>query len=279
MTAETRREPPSGWDPGFAARSPMFAPLADLVAALPGGGWPGCDAFNALAAARGVVNAAGQRLRFVPPAPRSARIEDGYEPRIGLRGEVQTRSGDWHDCFNALVWLAFPRAKAALNARHCAALRAPRAAPRANRSAVQDALTLFDESGVVVACAEPALAELLRAHRWQALFRERRGELAGALEFHLFGHALYEKALAPYRGMTGRALFVAVEPGFFAQAAAAQRAELDRRLAALIGDPARLLRPAELAPLPVLGVPGWCADNARADYYADAGHFRPLRAR
>ena len=279
MNSETRKGAPAAWDARFAARSPMFAPLVALAQELAGDDWPDCAALNALAAARGVVNAAGQSLRFVPQAARSARFEDGYEPRIFLRGEVQTRSGNWHDCFNALVWLAFPRTKAALNARHYAAQRARRAAPQANRGAAQDALTLFDESGVVVACAAPALGALLREHAWQALFWQRRADLPGALAFHLFGHALYEKALAPYRGMTGRGLFVEVETDFFRQSAAVQCATLDALLAAQIGDPARLVTTGQLVAVPLLGVPGWCADNARADYYEDAGYFRPLRGR
>jgi hypothetical protein len=33
-------------------------------------------------------------------------------------GEVATRPGNRHDFFNALIWLAFPRSKAAINRRH-----------------------------------------------------------------------------------------------------------------------------------------------------------------
>ena len=29
------------------------------------------------------------------------------------------------------------------------------------------------------------------------------------------------------------------------------------------------------APLPLMGVPGWCADNANPAFYADAAVFRP----
>jgi hypothetical protein len=47
--------------------------------------------------------ASGQRIRFVPPQ------DDGkaYECRIWERGEVETRPDNWHDFFNALVWLPF----------------------------------------------------------------------------------------------------------------------------------------------------------------------------
>jgi hypothetical protein len=32
-----------------------------------------------------------------------------------------------------------------------------------------------------------------------------------------------------------------------------------------------------MAPLPVLGIPGWYPGNSRADFYDDADHFRPKR--
>jgi hypothetical protein len=42
----------------------------------------------------------------------------------GASGEVATRPDNRHDLFNALIWLAFPRSKAAMNRRHHEALLA-----------------------------------------------------------------------------------------------------------------------------------------------------------
>ena len=93
------------WNPEFSGQSPAFAPLRAVARELHGPAWPGCDDFNRLLAARvsPIVNAAGLPLRFVAQAPRAAAFEDGYEPRIFLRGEVQFRAQEWHDVFNALV--------------------------------------------------------------------------------------------------------------------------------------------------------------------------------
>jgi len=49
-------------------------------------------------------------------------FEAQYEPRCYLKGEVPTRAHNWHDLFNALVWLTFPATKAVINARHYHAL-------------------------------------------------------------------------------------------------------------------------------------------------------------
>jgi len=267
------------WDPDFAERSPMFEPLRAAAGGLRGPYWPGCDELNRIVASRreNVTNAAGRPLRFVGQQLRQKTFEDKYEPRIFLRGEVQVRSCNWHDLFNALVWLTFPRAKAALNARHYRELERRRASRAQDRGPAQDALTLFDEGGVIVAASDPALAALLTGFEWKQLFWHRRSEVLQRMRFYLFGHALYEKALAPFTGVTGRGVIFEVEDAFFELPPAAQLPALDARLAAHIGNAARLATTRELAPVPILGVPGWCEDNARERYYDNPDYFRPAR--
>ena len=171
------------WNPDFAEVLPAFSPLraAALAVRLPA--WPTCGDFNRVLAARNepVLNSAGRALRFVEQAPRSAAFEDKYEPRIFLHGEVQLRPCDWHDVFNALVWLTFPRTKAALNACHFRALERGQGGASRNRGPVQDALTLFDESGVIVVSGDPALSGMLVEHAWKDLFWRRRGDVAGVV--------------------------------------------------------------------------------------------------
>ena len=264
-----------------ALQAPMFAPMRALLQSLPADTWPDCEAFNALLAARlpEVRNAAGLPVRFVSQAQRQASFEEKYEPRIYLRGEVQMRDQNWHDLFNALVWLAFPRAKAALNRRHFEALRAQQAAGMQNRGPQQDALTLFDEGGVVVLCADPALADLLRGHRWHELFWQKREALAACMGFFVFGHALYEKALQPFAGVTGRGLIFDCAADLLRAPAAQQNAEIDALVAGVLNDDGRLAETRELAAVPVFGIPGWCAENARESYYDDRSYFRPAPLR
>jgi hypothetical protein len=265
------------WESEFAWHLPAFAPLLACAGELRGGSFPGCDELNRLLAGRDppVLNASGRPLRFVAQAARQSAFEDKYEPRIFLRGEVQFRRANWHDLFNALVWLAFPHTKAALNARQFHALERQRAAGARNRGALQDALTLFDEGGVIVATSDLALYELLAGHAWKDLFWQRRAEVAAQMRFHLFGHALYEKMLQPFVGVTGRGIACPVAADFFALPPARQLHALDRQLAGRFADPALSLAARELAPVPLLGIPGWCTDNAREDYYDNTAYFRP----
>ncbi|MDB5810079.1 MAG: putative transrane protein [Betaproteobacteria bacterium] len=267
------------WDRDFAARAPAFAAFNEVAQALRLPEWPSCDDLNRILAARTapVINESGQPLRFVEQAARAETFEAGYEPRIFLHGEVQFRVGGWHDLFNALAWLAFPRIKAALNEGHFHALGRQRASGAHNRTAVQDALTLFDESGVIVVTADRELGGLLAAHEWKALFWRRRADVVRSMRFWLFGHGLAEKMLSPFVGVTGRGLICAMPPDFMTLPPADQLTALDAHIATRVGAQGNLTA-SELTPVPLLGIPGWCADNENEAYYGNTKYFRPLRA-
>jgi hypothetical protein len=190
------------WDPDFLARSPMFEPLRALGGVLARPDWPARTVLQNLLERDGnpVMTCNDLPLRLVPAGGRMRSFEERYEARIHLRGEMIFRERNWHDLLNVLAWLTFPRAKAALNARHYAALRSQDAAGAANRGPAQDALTLFDEGGVIVASCDDELLGLLRGWRWKELFWSNRTRLQGRMCFYLFGHALYEKALRPFIG-------------------------------------------------------------------------------
>ena len=255
------------WDPRFFERSLVFEPYARCAAALAGNpAWPARAALDALLRASGVTNASGRSLRAT-----AAQDAGGvsYERRIFDAGELEVREGDWHDLMNVLVWCAFPRTKAALNARHVAAAAAERAG---NRGRVRDALTLFDESGAIVVASDAALLDDLRGFRWKRLFWEHRERVRASLRVYAFGHALLEKALAPYIGMTAQAVTLAVGAEFLDKPG-----EIDARTAECVGD--ALHTPRDLAPLPMLGVPGWWPANEEERFYEDTSYFRPGRRR
>ena len=261
------------WDPLFMDRSPMLATLRTAAAGLCGADWPSVAALQGAVDRATVRTGSGLALRLAPPA-RSGPDAGTYERRVFERGELEVRERNWHDLFNVLAWLTFPRAKAALNARHCAVAGNDR---HGRRGPVRDALTLFDESGVIVVSADAALLQMIRDFQWRQLFWTHRAAVVRDLRCLLFGHALCEKALAPYRGITGRGLLFAIDRDFLELSLPEQLTQIDSRLAAQITDPQALLRTEQLAPLPVLGVPGWCADNEDAAYYDDRTYFRPGR--
>lgn len=267
----------SEWNLAAMLQSPYFEPLFPWLARLPAERFPGLDDCTVLLAEcrPPIAVTSGLPLRFVEQAYGKLPFEAQYEPRCYLRGEVQTRADNWHDLFNALVWLAFPHSKAAINARHYRSLTAAREAGSSQRGKGRDMLTLLDESGVVVPCADPELAQLLRDFQWKDLFWRQRARLMEGMGFYIYGHGLYEKALRPYVGMTGQGLILTVESGFFGWPLARRLAHLDDMLAGCLS--AGELTPRDLSPVPLLGVPGWSAESARENFYEDSGYFRPGR--
>jgi Protein of unknown function (DUF3025) len=223
----------------------------------------------------------GMPLSFVPQRHGKLPFEAQYEPRCYLTGEVQMRAHDWHDLFNALVWLTFPKTKAVLNASHYHALAEGRASGNTGRGAMRDMNTLLDESGVIVAYTDtnpgPELAALLRNFKWKELFWQRREQMTTKMGFYIFGHGLYEKALQPYIGMTGQGLLIKVEQGFFSWPPAQQWKHLDSLLADYLAAPGHCRSTRELSPVPLLGVPGWAKDNDYETYYENTQYFRPGR--
>jgi len=239
---------------------PAFSPYRDLIASLDLAlALPSLDALNALAAARDTRQARGLPVRFFQPDGRlSAR---DYETHILQTGQVPTRASTWHDVLNALVWLRFPRFKAALNAAHGSAIAAE---PDSRRGRRRDALTVLDESGVWVVSRDPSLPTLLTNRAWLTLFWEQRQAVETKMSFVVVGHALLEKTLAPYPAMTGKCLMLVAEM-LDSEAVDTQAAtELDT-----------IDTPRQLAPLPVQGIPGWDSANADGAYYTNQDIFRP----
>ncbi|MGB1110346.1 MAG: DUF3025 domain-containing protein [Gammaproteobacteria bacterium] len=254
------------WDPRFSARSPIFEPLRDLARRFRRfHDWPG------LSDLRELFEAAELPVRPVPQDGKPGEFSSHYEPRIYLKGELQTRTGNWHDFFNALVWLKFPLAKQELNRLHYEAASARAAGT--NRSRIENDLTRFDECGAVLVSADPDLLELVREHRWKDLFVTERSRFQANVRCFVFGHASFEKALTPYVGMTTNTLLIH-EPALLG----APWSDLDAHMAMLWAGADEGRAPC-LHPFPLLGVPGWFAANADPRFYDDERYFRAKRPR
>lgn len=255
------------------SQQPLYAPLAGCCAEFAAGGEPpGADELNRRAAAAGIVSGGGAPLRFVVPGGSGM----SYEERIYWLGEVETRPGVWHDAFNAMVWLALPRAKAAVNALHHKAYAAAENASQAGRGALADSLTQFDECGAIVVCSRVDLWQALREHRWHEVFWARRAETQEHMRLFVFGHASYDMLRRPHIGLCAKSLLLHVDADWHGQTEAAQLADVDLRTAGRFGSDFSP-RPRDLQPLPLLGWPGATPANACADYYLDTRQFRPLR--
>lgn len=296
--AAAASSPPQGSDvaaaraPPQGGLAPYFAPIAGWFTATDPRAEASLDlaALNALAARHALRTESGRPIRFVEPY---AVPVGAYERVVHETGCVPTRTvgeGMLHDWFNALAWLAFPHAKARLNAVHAAVLaadrdpgelragidpaasrmqRSARRAPGGRRGRVRDAATLFDESGAVFVCRAPRLRDAFVARDWTTLFVRERASFVREVRVVVFGHALFEKLLDPYKSICAHA--VVLDSG------EASIAAVDAALATRLE--ADVLATGMLHPLPLLGVPGWCAANEDPSWYDDPAVFRRERRR
>ncbi len=263
------------WNRDDLLARPILGSVRAALAALPASHFPDHATLNALADSRSIRSMTGAAIRFVPPCSAPRSFDEQYEVRVYRDGAVATRPDNWHDLFNALVWMSFPRTKAMLNARHHDELSMH--AGGSLRGTARDVLTLFDEGGIFVASASETLSALLRGERWKELFWAHRDEVRRSMRFFVFGHSILEKALTPYPGITAKALIVPVDEAFLHADEALQRTTLDAAGAAHHAREDALRSTRVLGPLPILGVPGWTTDNEAPAYYDDTRQFRPPR--
>lgn len=266
------------WNQGVLLQSKRFEPLHSVLNRIQGAYFPDLNDLNKLLSFQSTITLqSGKQLCFVHQEPGKLGFESQYEPRCYLNGEVQTRENNLHDLFNALVWLVFPQSKAAINARHYRALTTTESTLQSQRGSTRDMATLFDESGVIVACSKKQLTHLLCNFKWKELFWLNRDEVIASMGFYIFGHGLYEKAIKPYIGMTGQGLVVPVDEEFFTWSIAQRMQHLDTCVATYLNDNMHCRNTRELTPVPLLGIPEWSELNKLAEYYDNQDYFRPGR--
>jgi hypothetical protein len=199
-------------------------------------------------------------VRFVPQEESSGAA--AYESFIWQTRTVPTRD-NLHDFFNGIVWLHFPKIKARLNELQAAAIEA--AGVTQHRGKLRDALTLFDENAAFLIEPKPesALLQAIRNKAWRHVFIDQRAAW-NDVQLIVFGHALLEKLVSPRKAMTAHV---------FCPQTSIHRLD-DLAMAAALNPEHLATKP--YAPLPVMGIPGWCAENADVIFYEDASVFRTL---
>lgn len=251
--------PAAGWvPPAIDWALPWFRPWRDTgaeAAAWCQGGLAVHQALNALG-----QEAHGLAPRFV--SQQTLPVGAPYERHIFEQGAVPTRDNA-HDFFNGLVWLGLPQAKRRMNQLQAAEITARGVG--AKRGPVRDALTVFDENGAVL-MAPCDIWEALIARDWTRLFLTLRPRWQEA-RLLVCGHALLEQLQRPRKDLTAHVLR--------AQAQWSSMAMLDAWLAGQLQSECLARKP--FTPLPVLGIPGWCADNEAPGFYDDTRVFRPAR--
>ncbi len=258
--SRTAEHPPAAsWQPLFWQQHPGFAaiaPAATQICDWPE--WPAPDRYYPKLSEHASV-------RFVGVDVLS------YEDHVAETGEVPTRHASWHDLLNALVWHRFPASKLALNRLHQLARLTAGSVQRGRR---RDAATLFDENGAVVFSDDPELLSLIRQMDWPQLFWQRRHEYGVRWQVLLFGHGLLDQLRQPFLGLTAHALLLPLSAAVAADAQAA-----DAAIADCIACESASWTPAQLAPLPILGIPGWWPENDNEAFYDNRQYFRRERRR
>lgn len=234
--------------------------------------------------ARSIANFEKLPIRFVDQAclPEG----EAYESFIANTGKIPTRDNH-HDLLNGLIWLNFPNSKAIFNELHAKDIL--QHGIHNARTALRNALTVFDENGGIVVSSDKLLLEQLQAFKWQtALVTHRTNWLAQhrTIAFFPFGHALLEKLLNPRKNITSHTLLILVDEGWFEQSIATQRNQLDTAIAKLfhqmampdLADNAVKLSSKSFQPLPVMGIPDYSDDNVIPAFYQDEAVFRCPRA-
>jgi hypothetical protein len=252
-------------------QQPWLAPLLPIAQPiLEAQDWR--QAINTAAVEKALRNHRNLPIRFVlqeelPPGT-------AYEAYISETGCVPTRD-NLHDFFNALVWLTYTQIKVGLNAVQATEIASTSQADLkpAQRGKVRDAATIFDENAALLITNNKALVEDLRDHHWRDVFIRQRSQFQHACEVRLFGHALMEKLIAPYKAITAHAWVVWVDASFFAMSSDQKKERLDSIVAQELKQG---VKTADFTPLPVLGIPGWWSGQDEA-FYADASVFRPRR--
>lgn len=262
------------WSGEFITQSPIFTPLSHIYPLQwqKRQSWPLLQDYNTLLKNSGqkiIRTYSGFPLQFIPQIMQQNQFEDFYEPKIYLEGKVQTRIQNWHDFFNMLVWLTFPKIKAAINKQHYLAL-SKRWPHNKKRTEIENKLAHFDENGVIVISTDKGLIELLQDHQWKELFWYQREHVQQHMRCYVLGHSLYEKALKPYIGMTGSAHLLIMPADFLQLSLNEQIIHLDQRISEKIQN-------IHLSPLPVLGIPDWHEDNNQESFYENINYFRPKK--
>ena len=207
---------------------------------------------------------------LIPPPARALSAID-FERRVVEQNELIVRPNSLHDLMNALVWMTFPKTKRAISEAHVALGVNKDGKTRPRR---RDVLTLFDESGIIILSENDELRAMNQQHRWRELFVTHRSDFIRQARPILFGHGAMEQLGGQlpqvHRGLTVKALWLPLPM-------TTPVTHLDDYLAQRIHRNESLNEAARAIPLPVLGLPGWFAENELPHCYDDETVFRPIR--
>ncbi len=242
--------PKSGqtWNRTFLEGHPLFSAFEAVARPLRTARFPDMEMLSDLVEEQRVLRTPqSSPLRFVEMTKKPRRrkrerlvLEELYDGSIELLGQVPCLHESYHDLFNAIAFAAFGRAKRALHRRQFAALSnwvgtSPQLPGRRTRE--QDALTIFDEGGVVILMDENYFSQWRQTSAKTLIpgFAPDRGVVP-----LLFGHALLEHLFEGHTQVRASAVVILVD----ADLAAVDLLDVaDRALARRLSHPTEFREP------------------------------------
>jgi hypothetical protein len=247
-------------------RHPVFQNVAEFLPWAESEQWPEVAFINQSAS---LLVHAHTGMPLVFEKQTADLLNDGlhYEQRIFQRGVIATREDNWHDLFNAMMWLKYPKIKSALNARQWGDIERH---GLKTRTPSQCAMTLFDEAGAIVTMPDEMLA-CWKQHDWHGLFISHADAWhKGSARVAVFGHALLDHALVTETLLVAKCIVLDQTNDF--------STSFDR-IARDIHAENQLQTNGELRTLPLCGIPGWHSAPDSAEFVKSAACFSPLSAR
>ena len=188
-----------------------------------------------------------------------------YEQIIAEDKVVPCRLSCWHDFFNGLIWLEFPKTKWLLNRLHMDDISRFGTHPRTPK---RNRITHFDECGLVLQVNSEkgmALVDQLAQHQWKTVLHANADVWGKDIKPIIFGHANLEMLLNPFMSLTAK--WVVVETA----------SNMDEALASLLIERDCFNLKGCFKPLPLMGIPGW-DKNQNSAYYENKQVFRDKKS-
>ncbi|MFT6834605.1 MAG: hypothetical protein ACJA0H_000636 [Francisellaceae bacterium] len=195
----------------------------------------------------------------------------GYEDIIYEKGLIPTRENNWHDFFNILSWLTFPKSKSLLNDWQYSENQNKSGK---NRTPLQNIITHFDECGMIILTDKPKLLELIYKHQWEEFFCQNKSLLESNIKFLTIGHSVSERLLSPYIGLTTKCLMFVVESDELACPNNQLVSLADDLCSKYLELNKNNLNTKSLQPFPMLGVTEIIKNN-NFQYIQNQQYFRP----
>jgi len=140
-----------------------------------------------------------------------------------------------------------------------------------NRSPLENKITLFDECGAIIISNNQYLLSLIKDHQWQQVFITEKESFKNDIKCIIFGHAIFEKMLNPYIGLTCHCLLI--HDTELLEHTKNQRMDILDKIIGNIWHNQISNNPTKFDVLPILGIPGLWPDQNQA-FYDNNTYFR-----